>query len=510
MRTEGAQDAPPAPAPEPLPAEGEASWQRLDPRTIISSVAVLAALLLGLGILTAVIMLIAGVGVAATLLWVGLSVVVLTIGVAATEWIRLRTTSYRLDEMRIERRIRFLSTSRTSLARDRIRNVELSADLVQRTLGLVVVKLATAEGEGERLSLQALDRTVAEQLRADLLGDRATAETGTLATIDWSWLRYAPVSLATGAIGLGAYGAVLQAFDWFSAVPALITWVTTTFTALPLLLLIPVLLLGALLIGTVATTALYIEGWWAYRLGRHEDGSLDLRRGLLVSRSTVFDGDRLRGVTLHEPLGLRRVRGARLDVIAIGMGVAQGNEQNAQSPALVPASPREVSARVAESVLGGSVPTALQSHPSRARRKRFVRAAAGTLGVTVLAALPLLWWPGLWWIPASALVLAGAVAAVLAHDNSRGLGHLVTERHVVLRKGSLFRRTDVLTRDGLIGWNLTRSPFQRRAGLGTVVATSAGGRGAFRLPDVDGKQASAVMASAGPVWDHLRREPADD
>lgn len=508
MSAEDAEEIPSAP--EPLPTAGGAGWQRLDPRTILSSVVVLTALLIALGIVTAVIMLLAGVGVGQTLLWVGLSAVALILGVVATEWIRLRTTSYRLDETRIERRIRFLSTSRTSLARDRIRNVELSSDLVQRMLGLVVVKLATAEGEGERLSLQALDRSVAEQLRADLLGDRATAETGTLATIDWSWLRYAPVSLATGAIGLGAYSSVLQAFDWFSAVPVLITWVTTTLGALPLLLLIPVLLLGALLIGAVATTALYIEGWWAYRLGRHEDGSLDLRRGLLVSRSTVFEGDRLRGVTLHEPLGLRRVRGARLDVIAVGMGVAEGNEQNAQSPALVPASPREVSARVAETILGAPVPTALHPHPPTARRKRSLRAAASTLGITALSAVPLLWWPGLWWIPVITLVLIGAVATVLALDNSRGLGHLVTERHVVLRKGSLFRRTDVLTREGLIGWNLVRSPFQRRVGLGTVVATSAGGSGAFRLPDVDGRQASDLMGSAGQVWDHLRRDLDED
>ena len=36
----------------------------------------------------------------------------------------------------------------------------------------------------------------------------------------------------------------------------------------------------------------------------------------------------------------------------------------------------------------------------------------------------------------------------------------------------------VLTRDGILGWNIRRTPFQRRAGLVTLFATSAGGTGA--------------------------------
>lgn len=487
-----------------VPPASERPWQRLDVRTIVASFLTVAAVLLGLGVVVAIGMLLLDVGPGWVLLWVGGGVTVLSALVALAEWIRLRTTTYRLDATRIERRVRFLGSSRTSLARDRIRNVELSADLFQRRLGIAEVKLATADGGGERFHLQALDRAVADALRIELLGERATAETGTLATIDWGWLRYAPVSLTTGAIGVAAYGAVFQVFDWFAAVPVLITWIAQTLGAFPLLLMIPVLILGMVVIGGVATLALYVEGWWGYRLGRHHDGSLDLRRGLLVSRSTVFDGDRLRGLTLHEPLGLRRVGGARLDVIAVGVKAPEGDQKNAQSPALVPASPRAVGAGVAETVLGAPVPGDLRAHPPAARRKRFVRAGMLTAAGGLLAVIPALVRPSLWWIPVLTVLVLAALTAVLAHDNARGLGHLVTERHVVLRKGSLFRRTDMLDRDGILGWNLTRSPFQRRSGLGTVVATSAGGSGAFRLPDVEAEQASEVMASAGGVWQHLQ------
>lgn len=484
--------------------ESEVPWQRLDVRTIAASVLALTAVLLGIGVVVAVGLLLVGVSPGWVLLWVGGGVVVLSALIAATEWIRLRTTTYRLDATRIERRVRFLGSSRTSLARERIRNVELSADLVQRRLGIAEVKLATADGGGERFQLQALDRAVADALRTELLGERATAETGILARIDWGWLRYAPVSLATGAIGLAAYGVVFQVFDWFQAVPVLIAWLGTSAGAIPLVVLLPVLVVGAIVIGAIGTLAVYLEGWWGYRLGRHEDGSLDLRRGLLVSRSTVFDGDRLRGVTLHEPLGLRRAGGARLDVIAVGVKAPEGDQKNAQSPALVPAAPRTVGAEVAGTILGAPVPGALRSHPTAARRKRFLRAGLLTAAGVLLAVIPALVMPTLWWIPVLTAVVLALVTAVLAQDNSRGLGHQVTDRHVVLRKGSLFRRTDVLGRDDVLGWNLTRSPFQRRAGLGTVVATSAGGSGAFRLPDVDAEQARAMMTSAGTVWEHLQ------
>ena len=131
--------------------------------------------------------------------------------------------------------------------------------------------------------------------------------------------------------------------DWFNAVPTVLEWVWDRVGGLPL----PVLAIGVvaltLAIGTVAATVLFVENWWGMRLERHRDGSLELRRGLVVGRHATFDGRRVRGVTLHEPPGFRAVGAARLDVIATGVGI--GNDENGkpkQSPALVPASPREM------------------------------------------------------------------------------------------------------------------------------------------------------------------------
>ena len=42
----------------------------------------------------------------------------------------------------------------------------------------------------------------------------------------------------------------------------------------------------------------------------------------------------------------------------------------------------------------------------------------------------------------------------------------------------------MLVREGVIGWNLRQSLFQRRAGVVTLEATTAGGRQRYPLPDV--------------------------
>jgi putative membrane protein len=507
---------------------GHDDWLPLDRRTITSTTVVVAAALVAAAVPAAIGMLVGGLAIGWVLLWTVGGVVVGTVATAIAESARLTVTRYRVDTHRIERRVRFLSSTTSSLSTHRVRNVEITADVVQRRLGIATLKLASGETDGSRMTLAALDRAEAEILRRRLLADRADADTRELARLDPRWVRYAPASLMTPVFGLVGFGIVLQVADWFNAVPTVLEWVWDRVGGLPL----PVLAIGVvaltLAIGTVAATVLFVENWWGMRLERHRDGSLELRRGLVVGRHATFDGRRVRGVTLHEPPGFRAVGAARLDVIATGVGI--GNDENGkpkQSPALVPGSPRDVAAGVAAEMLGTPVPgtaagtaavrteaaktaaagtpgpDALRSHPPVARRRRAVRAVAATLALAGIALVPALVWPSLWWVPVTVAAVGGTVAAWAAVDNYRGLGHAVGGTVVTVRKGSLLRRTDVLYRDGVLGWNVRRTPFQRRAGLVTLVATSAGGGGAFRLPDVAEAEAHEVWSTAGDVWDHL-------
>lgn len=486
------------PMPDPLPG-----WRRLDPRTIAAGTILTAGGLAVAAVPLAIGLLLSGVAPGWVALWTVGGTILGAATAAVSEAVRLAVTRYRVDDHRIDRRVRFLSSTTSSLSTGRVRNVEVSTDLVQRRLGVATVRLSSGETGGPRLTLNALDRAEADALRHRVLARRATAETSQIASWDPGWVRYAPASLMTPLFGVIAVGAVFQVADWFGAVPAMLRWFWDRVDSLPLPAIAAGVVVTALLIGILISVVVFVENWWNLRLDHHRDGSLEIRRGLLVGRHTTFDGRRVRGVTLHEPPGFRALRAARLDVIATGVGTTDGNGNQSTSPALLPASPRGESTRVAESVLGGGVPEPLQAHPPQARRRRALRAALATAALTTTALVPALVWPELWWIPVAVAALSALVTGWIAVDNARGLGHRVGEDAVALRKGSLMRRTDVLTRDGILGWNVRRTPFQRRAGLATLVATSAGGTGAFRLPDVAAAEVRGIAETAGDVWEHL-------
>ena len=100
-----------------------------------------------------------------------------------------------------------------------------------------------------------------------------------------------------------------------------------------------------------------------------------------------------------------------------------------------------------------------------------------------------------WWLLAT-LLLPGAL--LLARDRAAGLGHALSAGHVVARSGSLDRRHEALAVPGVIGWNLRSTWFQRRAGLTTLVATTAGGRQAVTVPDVPDRAAVSLAHRAHP------------
>jgi putative membrane protein len=90
------------------------------------------------------------------------------------------------------------------------------------------------------------------------------------------------------------------------------------------------------------------------------------------------------------------------------------------------------------------------------------------------------------------------IGAALAYDRYRSLGHALVGRILVTRLGSLVRRRSMVACDGIIGWNLRQSFFQRRAGLATLVATTAAGRQRYAVEDVPLDEAVHVADRALP------------
>lgn len=445
-------------------------------------------------------------GFGAAVAWVLAGAALLIGSAAAGDYVRWRRTRYRIGAERVELHTGLLLVKKRSLARERIRSVDLTAHLLQRALGLVTVRIGTGEhsGNDSTLELDPVTRAEGERLRRELLertptGTPGTHREGELVALDPRWIRYAPVSFVAPALGGAAAGAVMQVSDWFGAQGRVIEWVGERFRDTSLTAMI--VILAAVAAGVVGALGLWVEMWWNYRLEREPGGTLRIRRGLLTSRSVSIEERRLRGVDLVEPLGIRTFGAARVDAITTGLA-KDDEEQHGDHNTLLPAAPRPVADAVAADVLRETVsPTGapLTGHPLAARGRRLRRAYWAVLvPVAVLALLGALLTPVLLWIALGCAVVGLPAGVFLARDAYRGLGHTVSGDYLVIRSGTVRRSTAALERAGVIGWTVGQTYFQRRAGVLSVTATTAAGAGAYTAYDTDASEGLAFAAEAVP------------
>jgi putative membrane protein len=481
----------------PAPADG-AEWRRLSPRMLV--VYPLRELLRALPVLAGIV--IAGGIRGQAGLW-GL----VGAGAAATFGVlRWFTTSYRVSRDQVQVRHGVLQRRTVGVPLDRVRTVDLAAPALHRALGLVQVTIGTGRSDRTKdddLRLDGLSATAAASLRDELLHRRtprpaAPAAVQELAHARPGWIAYGPFTLS-GVLTVG----IVVGFAWRIASEARIdpTRLVRASDGLAALghgpLLLVLLPLAALAAVAAASSAGYALAFWDFRLVRHPGGSLQVTRGLIATRSVTIEERRLRGIEVSEPLLLRLVRGARLIAIATGLRVGRGAERGGSL--LLPPAPLEEALRVAARVLGTPTPVTvpLTSHGGSARRRRYTRLLA--VHLPVLALLLAAWWLGglpAWpWLAWLVLLPAGLA---LAEDRYRSLGHGLSGRTLVTRRGSLVRRRCALNADGIIGWNLRRSFFQRRSGLATLVATTAAGRQAYEVQDLPLGEALRLADQALP------------
>jgi putative membrane protein len=450
-----------------------------------------------------------------------------------TSIVRWCTTRYRITAERIYLRHGLFSTKVLSVPRDRVRSVDLTAHLVYRLLGLRRVSVGTGRSDrhhGGSLHLDALRLADAEGLRGLLLADLspvagalaagAAAESGEaeearvaaaaagteLARLRPGWIRFAPFTMTGLVIAGVVLGSTAQIVNDLHVDPATITPVYHLVVRFDALSAGGRVLSGAasaLVLLVLLSVAGYIALFWGFRLVRLGD-ALRVSRGLLTTRTTTIDIRRLRGAEFSEPLLLRLVGGARCLAITTGLRVGEGAEHGGSL--LLPAAPRPVARQVTAAVLattgraGGSAADQLVTgdlvrHGPAARRRRYVRALAGAL--VLIAGGGLAWRAGVIpvWVFAVTLVLL-PLAAALAADRYRSLGHRLSDGWLITRTGSLVRRRSVLSTDGIIGWRIHQSWFQRRQGLVSLAATTAAGHQHYVAHDIPAADAIALAGAA--------------
>ncbi|MGX7724340.1 PH domain-containing protein [Rhodococcus sp. 5G237] len=426
--------------------------------------------------------------------------------------LRWFTTTYRVGPQHVELRRGLLQRRELSIPRSRIRSVDVEQRLLHRVLGLAVVKIGTGQSGGadrNRFELNGLPIAAVPELRAVLLRggqqDDMPAETTStaavaerqLARFDPAWVRYAPFS-TTGLLAVAAIaGAAFQfGLGRWIAESQVVRRAVETAEDLGLVVALVILVLVVVLVASPAACVRYLLLYGDLRV-TDDHRVLRIAHGLLTTRHTTLDRARLRGVALHEPLALRLVGAARLDAVMTGRTAQQGG-----SSLVLPSAPDEEVRRVAAEVLTGRLPleVPLRRHGPRARRRRYTRTlwpvavvvAAGLVALTVTDRhVPFA-------VIATVVVVLVAGACSLAQDRYRGLGHAVVDGHLVARSGSIDRQRICLDADGVIGWTVRQTFFQRRAGLATVVAATPAGAGRYEVIDIPVDEAWALVQEVTP------------
>ncbi|MFI6868589.1 PH domain-containing protein [Nocardia sp. NPDC050406] len=498
----------------------ETPWQRLDQRMLL--VHPITETVKYIPVLIASVI---GSAQSENPLWAMLALAVI-VGIAVTRWF---TTTYRIGPDNVELRTGLIQRKKLAVPRSRIRSVDIQADVLHRVLGLAVLEIGTGQqaGRGDEFKLDSLDARLVPGLRAELLAHTAGAravdpksqeipsdasaftfdQTGpeqveekreSVEIAHWRpvWVRYAPLSLTGFAliapiVGLAfQYGFGQVVFD-SSAVHELgdrgMWFVTSVVLGLLLTLVVVV---------SLAACARYLATYFGLRV-LDNGKTLHLRHGLFTTRQITLDLARLRGATVNEPLLLRLAGGAELEAIMTGTDPRQK---------ILPQAPRAAVDRTLTHLLGESAPSTvtLTPHGTAARNRRYTRAfgpvhtAAAAMLVFSLVAQPLPRWS---WI---LLALAYVIAAALAWDRYRGLGHTVipaadgNPTWLITRSGSLDRDRDCLEAPGIIGWTVSQTWFQRRVGVATLTAATAAGKKRYHLIDIPLDQAWPLIEAVTP------------
>jgi putative membrane protein len=411
--------------------------------------------------------------------------------------LRWFTTSYRITDSHVQIKRGILNRQVLSVPRDRIRSVDVDTTLLHRLFGVSVVKVGTGASHGmDNLEFNALRTSDVPAFRTEMLShvprnvaleneaeEEPDAPGRNFSHWRPSWVRFAPFTLSGVSSIVVVVFFVLQTQFFENGLLTRLPIVKQGISQvehLPTLTVVVWTTCILIVAASIVAVVRYLLTYSHFAISRVDQSTLHITHGLLRVRQITLDEQRLRGILLSEPLSLRAVGGAWGHAIMTGLGRQRGGVA-----LLSPPGPRDEAVRIAGEIVG--VDTALTgplvTHGKRAHRRRYTRAATFVAVLALIAlAAQLLGYvtPTVWW----AFVVIVPWSAFLAWDRYRGLGHALIPGWLIGRSGSLDRKRFILAPEGIIGWTIRRSLFQRQAGLATLIATTAAGRHRYSIPDI--------------------------
>ena len=497
-----------------VPDDPEAPWQRLSWRMLLVDPLGSLTRLLPLFLISL------WLGSNRSNYWFEITVVSLVVLAGLLRWV---STSYRIGPTHIVLRKGFFSRQVVTVARRRIRSVDTESDLFHRVMRVSIVEVGTGrsddgKSDAERFRLNAIDTREVEPLRDELLAHLKALDPSLreedeeqwgsrygedIARWRITWSRFAPFSFIGFGVLLSLWLLTWQMGDMHDRIMQLGV-VTTTRSWLDSLGQPWTAVGEAIAVWLVAGVLAVIT--YAIRYGKYaltDHGKvLYVQNGILRRKHQALDKARLRGVEIRLPAYLRLLGGGRLEPIMTGT-----KRSGSTGSTLLPQAPLRDVRRVAVRILGDDTPVTmrLRRHPWKAARRRITR---GLMPFWIVAGLIVLIridsgpsadvWVR-WGIPA-ALVFFLALSV----DRIRLLGHALLPGMLVSSHGSWAAKRTVLEADGIIGWTVTQSVFQRSAGVATVTAATPAGNRAYSVIDMDADEAWALAETLTPgitdVW----------
>lgn len=432
---------------------GPVTWQRLHPLTIVKEIgsmawAIVAAIVFDFDSVPDIPGVPSGIDPDS----------VIAVGVFVFAVIRYLATAYRITDQTVELRGGVLVRRNQAMPRERIQSVSVVTPLIGRFIGVTTVEVSAADAEDIRLSY--VSASHAEQLRRVLETTRRAAsdapgegepERRQLADIDArrlfvfalteGWLAVAIVALVVGGI-------VSMVLGFF----------------------LPALLGAAALAGWPVARALGLIGFRSWLEGER----LRLETGLLSRKESEVPLVRIQSVGIHRPL-LRR--GLGYETVEVVSGDPTVVKENAATSGIVaPLVPIGTWRSLVRELVGEvpfGEPDLRRSSPHTIRRTA-VRGCLLTAIAAGLVALPAVWSLIPWWV--AAVVAGVGVALSLAYGRARYriLGWLTNEDFLMVRRGVVGRRLQVVPIHKVQDVSVTATIFQRRLGIATVEVDTAG------------------------------------
>ncbi|OYR44653.1 PH domain-containing protein [Halorubrum sp. Hd13] len=365
----------------------------------------------------------------------------------------------------------------------RIQNVDVSQSVIQRAIGIAAVDLETAGGSSTEGSIRFVKPAEATRLRREVQRRKSGSSAGEASATEGSadgadrdavgpaeeeLFAISPGELAlVGALSFDGRLIGLLVFLSSGSVPVLSGFIPeASATALTATAIVAVG--GLFLVSWILGAGVAFSNYYGFRLSRAGD-ELRYERGLFRRYSGSIPTEKVQTLTVSDNPAKRVLGYASLSIETAGYAPGQSGDGGSQ--AAVPIATTDRVYRLAHEVESFGTPTF--SRPPKRIRWRYVFRYVIAVAVLVGVAFAVDWFvtPDLPWYGPAVLLLAVPPAA---HLKWKHRGYWLGDDHLLTRNGFWSRTVTVVPYYRIQTVIDSRTIFQRRWNVATIVADTAG------------------------------------